>query len=232
MTHLRHSTSLRAARLATVLALALGASACASQPRLFPLRDPLWKDTISARSPCLATPRRPRRSPSHISCTPQEYVSSFAWDAADNTLFRPLSRAFAVIPAARPSTPTASTRSLIRPGSPTGSAALRSPSTSSSAAPASRADARSRSGRRREWLIDKGKANGASPGFRIRVPGIGKFMLKADAKEQPERPSAASVIGSTVYHELGFNTSASRSSTSRPRSSSSSPGSNTPTTPV
>ena len=41
MTHLRYSCSHPAARFTVVAALALGAS----QPRLFPLRDPLWKDT-------------------------------------------------------------------------------------------------------------------------------------------------------------------------------------------
>ena len=30
------------------------------------------------------------------------------------------------------------------------------------------------------WLIDQGKPNGANPGFRVNVPGLGKFMLKAD----------------------------------------------------
>jgi hypothetical protein len=32
-------------------------------------------------------------------------------------------------------------------------------------------------------------------------------MLKADTKEQPERPSAASAIGAAIYHAVGFNTS-------------------------
>jgi hypothetical protein len=57
------------------------------------------------------------------------------------------------------------------------------------------------------WVIDQGKPNGASPGFRIKVAEKHKFMLKTDTKEQPERPTAASAIGAAIYHAVGFNTS-------------------------
>jgi hypothetical protein len=208
MTHLRHSTSLRAARFATVLALALGASACASQPRLFPLRDPLWKDTDlrSVTLPCRPAPTE--KDPKHISCAPEEYVSSFAWDAADNTLFRPLSRAFAVDPGGE----AVNANSLDEvPDSAWFTNRLgRAPITidelkRGACEPTLMLDADAAADG--SWLVDQGKANGASPGFRIRVPGKGKYLIKTDSKEQPERPSAASVIGSTVYHEFGFNTS-------------------------
>jgi len=56
------------------------------------------------------------------------------------------------------------------------------------------------------FIIDHGKDNGASLGFRIRV-GKRKYMLKTDVANQPERPSAASAIGSAIYHAVGFNTS-------------------------
>jgi hypothetical protein len=57
------------------------------------------------------------------------------------------------------------------------------------------------------WVIDQGKGNGASAGFRVRIPGKGKFLFKSDTKLVPERPSAASVIGAAVYHQAGFNIS-------------------------
>lgn len=56
------------------------------------------------------------------------------------------------------------------------------------------------------WLIDQGKMNGETPGFRVTIPGKGKFLLKADDKAQPELPTAASVVGAAIYHAVGFNT--------------------------
>src|SRR5262249_25502841 len=56
------------------------------------------------------------------------------------------------------------------------------------------------------WVIDQGKADGASLGFRVRV-GNRKYLFKNDAKEQPERATAASAIGAAIYHLAGFNTS-------------------------
>ena len=54
------------------------------------------------------------------------------------------------------------------------------------------------------WVIDKGKDNGSSPGFRVKVPGKGKYMLKSDGPAG-ERPSASSVIGGAAYYASGFN---------------------------
>ncbi|RYE89457.1 MAG: hypothetical protein EOO75_11775 [Myxococcales bacterium] len=56
----------------------------------------------------------------------------------------------------------------------------------------------------KSWVIDKGKTDGATPGFRVKIPELGKFMLKADFGTQPERPSAASAIGVRIYHAAGF----------------------------
>ena len=54
------------------------------------------------------------------------------------------------------------------------------------------------------WLIDQGKENGANPGFRVNVPGVGKFMLKADPPAEPERATGATAIAARVYHAVGF----------------------------
>ena len=39
------------------------------------------------------------------------------------------------------------------------------------------------------------------------IPGKGKYLFKGEPPEQPERPSAASVIGAAAYQAVGFNTS-------------------------
>src|SRR5258708_24566702 len=50
------------------------------------------------------------------------------------------------------------------------------------------------------WVVDSGKGNGSSAGFRGNIPGKGKYMFNAEPPEQPERPSAASVISAAVYN--------------------------------
>jgi hypothetical protein len=57
------------------------------------------------------------------------------------------------------------------------------------------------------WLIDHGKTGGSTPGFRVTIPGKGKYLFKGEPTEQPERPSGASVVGAAVYQAAGFNTS-------------------------
>jgi hypothetical protein len=76
----------------------------------------------------------------------------------------------------------------------------------------------------KSWVIDQGKMNGASPGFRIKVGGKRKYMLKTDTAEQPERPSAASAIGAAIYHAVGFNTSCEQVIFVDPRALSLTPG--------
>jgi hypothetical protein len=51
------------------------------------------------------------------------------------------------------------------------------------------------------------KANGSSLGFRVSIPGKGKYLFKTDAKGQSERATAASVIGAAAYNAVGFFTS-------------------------
>ena len=50
------------------------------------------------------------------------------------------------------------------------------------------------------WIVDKGKGDGSSPGFRVTIPGKGKYMFKGEPADQPEQPSAASAIGAAVYY--------------------------------
>lgn len=194
-------------RRSWLLTSALLACACGGAPR-YPLRAPLATDT-DRRPVRVACESRPDdKDPNHVSCAPEPYVSPLAWDAADNSIFRPLSRVFAVDPAgpalnvnAFDEVPdSAWFENRIGRGTFTREELLRGACkpeemlSADGAAPGS-------------WLIDQGKPNGASAGFRIKVDGHKKYMLKTDTKEQPERPTAASAIGAAIYHAVGFNTS-------------------------
>lgn len=170
------------------LALVVGffAVSCAGEPR-FPLREPLTKDDDE----------RP------FAKAPPEYVSPFAWDGANQLFFRPISRFFAVNPAglaanvnALDEVPDSSwfenrigihemTPEDIVTG-PCGSRVL---------------DPNGPDG---SWIIDHGKDNGANPGFRVNVPGVGKFLLKTDLVKEPDRETGATAVAARLYHAAGY----------------------------
>ncbi|WP_394833270.1 hypothetical protein LVJ94_42885 [Pendulispora rubella] len=181
--------------------------ACAGT-RPYPARLPMMVDTDlrSVYVPCRIEPTK--KDPNHIACAPEAYVSPLVWDGVNNSVFRPLARVFAVDPAGeavnvnafdevpdsawftnRIGTHPVTVEDLQR-----GACSPELMLDDENAGDAT-------------WVIDQGKPNGASPGFRVNLPGKGKYMFKADSKEQPERPSAASVIGAAVYHNVGFYTS-------------------------
>ncbi len=185
---------------ATALVPLLG---CSSGVRRFPLREPLTRDTDlrSVYVPCRPAPSKD--DPRHVECTPEPYVSPLAWDMADNTVFRPLAQVFAVSPGGEavnvnaldevPDSSWFENRIGQRPMTP--DEIFRGPCS---------VLLDEKEWPDGSWRIDEGKPNGATPGFRVRVPEYGKFMLKADPKEQPERASAASAIGMRLYHAVGF----------------------------
>jgi hypothetical protein len=189
---------------------ALGLAACASDRR-FPPRAPMWQDTDlrSVSLPCRSDPTK--KDPAHVSCAPEEYVSPLDWDGADNMVFRPLSRVFAVDPAGEainvnsfdeePDSAWFTNRIGVRAMSieelKLGACTTAQIIDASSATDGS-------------WVVDSGKGNGSSPGFRVNIPGQGKYMFKGEPDDQPEHPSAASVIGAAVYQAAGFNTSCER----------------------
>lgn len=195
-----NSAALRFAISGALLAASLGCSP--SEPR-FALREPLRRDTDlrAFRAPCRVDEEGNKL------CAPQEYVSPLVWDGADNMVFRPLAESFAV------------------EGSPEAQNANALDEVADSAWFTGRLGARpfdieelKRGACTHEqllepdtaaagsWLIDKGKANGASPGFRVKLEKQGKYLFKSD-DPVPERPSAASVIGAAAYHAAGFYTS-------------------------
>jgi hypothetical protein len=161
-------------------------AACGGDER-FPLRTPMQRDDDE----------RPFSPP------PDEYVSPFVWDGANQIVFRPIARFFAVDPAGRAvnvnafdEVPDSSwftnrlgtvelTPEEVAAGS-CGEQVL-----SVDAEPGS-------------WTIDQGKPNGANPGFRVNIPGLGKFLLKADPDGEPERATGATAIAARIYHAVGY----------------------------
>jgi len=201
------SSSLAPSFVAVAL-LALAFAACAATERRFPLRAPLVEDTDlrPVNVPCRAAATA--KDPHHVSCAPEEYVSPLMWDGADQMVFRPLSEALAIDHHGEavnansldevPDSAWFTNRLGIHPIS-LDQLRLGACSPSSLLLPESAADG--------SWVIDKGKSNGSSPGFRVNLGGKAKYMFKSDSGGQPERPSAASIIGAAAYHVVGFYTS-------------------------
>jgi hypothetical protein len=193
---------------ARVAFLTLAVTAGCAGERRFPVREPVWQDT-DTRPIAVPCERRPtEKEPNHVACAPEPYVSPLIWDGLDNSVFRPIAKIFAVDPPreainvnALDEVPdSAWFKNRIGMRQPTRAELLRGACSAEEMLDGFTAKAGS-------WIIDQGKPNGASPGFRIKVGGKRKFMLKTDTKEQPERPSAASAIGAAIYHAVGFNTS-------------------------
>jgi hypothetical protein len=143
--------------------------------------------------------------PKHVYCAPDVFVSPIAWDGIDNSVFRPLSNVWAF----RHPHEAVNVNSMDevpdsawftnRSGDITAFELARGACEPSQILhPEQAADG--------SWLIDKGKLDGASPGFRIKTANKTKYLLKSDAPVF-ERPSAASVIGAAIYHAAGFYTS-------------------------
>lgn len=171
-------------------------------PRRYRLAAPVLRDQDldPVTVPCRRTPTP--KDANAVTCAPDNYESSFSWDAADNTLFRPISKffqadlvgesenvnAFDEVPdsswfvnriGANPMTPEEAARGYCPEG------------------PELTSDPPARS-----WLIDHGKDNGANPGFRVDAGGA-KFMFKTD-DTQVERATAATAIASRFYYAAGW----------------------------
>jgi hypothetical protein len=191
-------------RSVVVLAvLGLAGAACSSEPRRFPLRDPVWidEDLRPVSVPCYEIEDDGK---TETVCRPKEYVSPFAWDVAEKTVFRPLVQLFAADLGfeaknvnAMDEVPDSSwftNRIGVRPFS---AEDLRKGSCPDEILdPEKDPDG--------SWVIDQGKPNGANPGFRINIEGKGKFMLKADQAREGEKATGATAIATRLYHAAGW----------------------------
>jgi len=174
-------------------------ASCAGERR-FPLREPLWRDTdLDSR----AVPCRVDQGSGQRICRPAEYVSSLAWDGADNVAFRPVARFFAVDPGGEavnvnsmdevPDSSWFENRIGRRPMSPE--------EVARGACGDEVIDEDAPDG---SWLIDAGKADGGNPGFRVKLPDGRRFMLKSDLAQQDERTTAAAAIATRLYYAAGW----------------------------
>lgn len=186
---------------------ALAACGCGAREARFPVRAPMVRDGDLASVTVACHPEPTRKDPAHVSCAPARYASSDYWDLADNVLFRPLSDALGVVNGAE----AVDVNSLDEvPDSSwftnridtIGPAELRR----GACAPEQLLDPDHAADG--SWVIDKGKEGGSVFGFRVVVPGKGKYLIKTESEPaQPELESAASVIGTAVLHAAGYNAS-------------------------
>ncbi len=190
-----------------ILSVACAGIGCSGGGARFPLRDAVWRDTDTRPISLRCESRPSEKEPNHVSCAPEPYISPLAWDAADNTIFRPVSKFFAVDPPKEAKNVNAFDEvpdsawfeNRLGKKKPAVDELLRGACRPEDLLDADSAETGA-------WLIDQGKPNGATPGFRVRV-GKKKYMFKTDSQAEPERPSAASVIGAAIYNAVGFNTS-------------------------
>jgi hypothetical protein len=199
--------TMKKTRLAIVaVVVAVTTLACSRAERQFPLREPLTRDTdlnaVNAR--CHAEPSAKDRH--HVSCAPARYESPLYWDGMDNLFFRPLSESLGLVVSGEsvnvnaldevPDSAWFTNRIGVREMTPE-EVARGACTDAQRLDPAHDADG--------SWVIDRGKLEGSTSGFRVKIPGKGKFMLKADDKnDAPERQSASSVIGAAVFHAIGY----------------------------
>ena len=161
--------------------------ACGGGIRPFPAKEPMTRDADD-------TPFSP---------PPREYDSPFAWDGANQLVFRPISRFFAVDPAGRAVNVNAFDEvpdsSWFR--NRIGKAPMTAAEIAKGACDDKVLDVNAADG---TWIIDQGKPNGFNPGFRVNIPGIGKFMLKADPASEPDRATGATTVAARFYHAAGY----------------------------
>ncbi len=132
---------------------------------------------------------------------PEEYFSPFGWDAADQTIFRPVSRFFAVDPAGR----AVNVNALDEvPDSSWFTNRIDQVSDTETFVKAACGDGPMLDPEKGPWKVTSAKLNGANPGFVVEAPDETSYLLKFDGTEQPERATSADVIGSVLYHNAGF----------------------------
>jgi hypothetical protein len=186
---------------------ALALTGCAHAERRFPLREPLWRDTDLAPVWVPCHREATKQDPHHLSCAPVARYNAYMWDIFDSLLFRPLSESLALT--ANDAGESVNVNSLdevpdsawftnrigVRPVSPRELRLGR-------CTPELLVDGRA--ARDGSWVIDKGKESGATDGFRVTIPGKGKYLFKADDEGHPERATAAQTVGTGVYYAAGL----------------------------
>jgi len=172
-----------AGAMGTVL-LGTGAG-CGQRFRRFPDEHPVWRDAD----------RRP------VAERPPTYFSGQLGDALDQSVLRPLSESLrfpvdgeAMNVNAMDEVPASSwyqPRLGHRPISPERLARAACPERFAETGIA-------------EWTVTGAKPDGANPGFFVESPDGTRFLMKFDAPHQPERATAADVLGSILFWGAGY----------------------------
>jgi hypothetical protein len=190
--------------LGGMLAL-LFVTGCGSSTRRFALKAPLVRDgdVQPVYVPCREEADDKDKTKKKKVCTPEPYESPFAWDGANQIIFRPLARVFAVDPAgdainvnAFDEVPDSAWFTNRLGTTPYGVDDVTRGFCDKELDGDAAEDG--------AWPIDQGKPNGANPGFRVNVPGFGKFMLKSDPEGEGERATGATSIATRMYYALGW----------------------------
>jgi len=174
-----------ASRIGAGLGLAITLlSACSAPIRPYSAKPILWKDDDE----------RPFEK------KPEVYWSPLIWNGTDKLVFMPMSDATSLkmgkesvnvnavdeVPASSWYTNRLATGTMTVEEMARGSCRGKSPEED------------------RPWTVTNAKYDGQTPGFNIRTPSGARYLLKFDDQKQPERASAADVVGSRVYHAAGF----------------------------
>ncbi|MCB9605474.1 MAG: hypothetical protein H6716_02725 [Polyangiaceae bacterium] len=179
-----------------VLALALASTACAGSIEKFPLKEPVWRDSDRHA----------------FAKEPEEYFSPFAWDGANQLVFRPVSRFLAVDPLGEATNVNSvdevpdSSWFRNRIGLPFAKGGPEMPldEFENGACVTEPLDPAG------PWTVTGAKPNGFNPGFIIKAANGFRYLIKFDGTTQGVRPTAADVIGSRIYHAAGFYTPCNR----------------------
>ena len=187
------------------LGLLLLGTGCGTSTRRFALRAPMTRDTDldPVYVPCREEDDDKDKSKKKKVCTPESYESPFAWDGANQIAFRPLARFFAVDPGGESANVDAFDEVVDSAWftNRMGTAPFGPDEVARGFCDKELDGSTVKDG---EWPIDQGKPNGANPGFRVNVKGLGKFMLKSDPDGEGERATGATSIATRMYYALGW----------------------------
>jgi hypothetical protein len=186
----RRSPARGAVLFATIPLVSSLLFACGGASARYPLASPLWVDQD----------RRP------FDERPGEYFSGLVSDGIDHTLFRPISRFFAVDPAGEalnvnaldevPDSSWFKNRIGQFPMSP--ARVAQGPCDVPPLDPG------------KTWWVSEGKSTGANPGFVIRVADGKRYLLKFDGPLQGPRATCADALATRVYWAAGYHTPCNR----------------------
>ena len=170
-------------RLWSICSLMVLAS-CAADHRRYPLSEPIWRDDD----------QRPQKK------VPEEYFSPLVWEGVRASIFDPIVNFFAVDHSgealnvnALDEVPDSSWfENRLGKTELTPEQVARGPCEGPPLDPS------------QPWTVIGAKLDGQTPGFRINASDGRRYLLKFDDDLQPERATAADVIGSKIFYAAGY----------------------------